>query len=78
MAPPPSSFFKPNKVQQFQFQISGILLSTGVQKLYEPEISRLLPCILHFLDNLRRRFILSNYIDEIDHFALDLLKKLET
>ena len=38
---PPTSFSKPNKVQQFQFQTSGILLFMGVKKLYGPEISRL-------------------------------------
>ena len=36
---PPTSISEPNKVQQFQFQTSGILLFTGVQKLYGPEIS---------------------------------------
>ena len=40
MPPPPISISKPNKVQQFQFQTSGILLFMGVQKL--PEISRFL------------------------------------
>ena len=30
---------EPNKVQQFHFQTSGILVFTGVQKLYEPEMS---------------------------------------
>ena len=34
---PPTSSFEPKKVQQFQFQTSGVLLYTGVQKLYEPE-----------------------------------------
>ena len=36
---PPTSIFVPKKVQQFPFQTSGILLLTGVQKLYGPEIS---------------------------------------
>ena len=30
---------EPNKVQKFQFQTSGILLFTNVQKLYGPEMS---------------------------------------
>ena len=51
-APPLISNFEPNKVQQFLFQTSGILLLTGLQKLYGPEISRFLPCMLQFLDNL--------------------------
>ena len=42
-----------------------------VQKLYGSEISRFLPFMLEFLDNLRRLFIFSNYIGEIDHFTLD-------
>ena len=50
----------------FQFQTSGILLFTGAQKIYRPEISRFLPCMLHFLDNLRRFFIFSNCIREKD------------
>ena len=33
---------------------------TDVQKLYGPEISQFLPCMLQFLTNLRRIFILSN------------------
>ena len=39
--PPPTSSSKRNKVQQFQFQTSGILFFMGVKKLYGPEISRL-------------------------------------
>ena len=34
--PTPTSISEPNKVQQFQFQTPGILLFTGVQKLYGP------------------------------------------
>ena len=36
---PSTLISEPNKVQQSQFQTPGILLFTGVQKLYEPEIS---------------------------------------
>ena len=58
---PPSHFsFWTKKVQQFQFQTSGILLFTGVQNLYGLEISRFLACIPQFLDNLQRLFIFSN------------------
>ena len=67
-----------NKVQQFLFQTSGILLLTGVQKLCGPEISRFLPCILQFLDHLWWLFIFSNYTWEIDHFTLDLLRRFDT
>ena len=44
--------YRTNKVQAFQFQTSGILLFTNVQKLHGPEISQFLPCMLQFLDNL--------------------------
>ena len=40
------------KVQQFQFQTSGILFFMSVHKLKGPEISRFLQCMLQFLDNL--------------------------
>ena len=60
------------------FGISGILLFMGVQNLYRPEISRNLSCMLQFLDNFLRLFILSNYIREIDNFTLDLLKRSDT
>ena len=32
----------------------SITIFTGVQKLQGPEISRFLPCMLQFLDNLQR------------------------
>ena len=73
-----TSISEPNKVQQFQFETSGILLFTGVQKLCGPEISRFLPYILQFWDNLRRLFIFSYYAGETDHFLLDLLKSSDT
>ena len=44
-----TSISEPNKVQQFQFQTSEILLLTGVQKFCEPEISCFLSCMLQFL-----------------------------
>ena len=75
---PTTSISEPNKVQQFQFQTSGMLLFTGIQKLYGTETSRFLPCMLHFLDNLRQPFIFSNYIGEVDHFTLDLQKRSNT
>ena len=34
----PTPISEPNKAQQIEFQTSGILLFTSVQKLYEPEI----------------------------------------
>ena len=51
---------------------------TGSQKLYGPEISQFLPCILQVLDNLRQLFIFSNCIGEMEHFTLDLLKRFGT
>ena len=67
---PPS----PSKVQQFQFQTSGILLPTGVHKLYGSKMAQFLPSRLQILDNLQRLFIFFNYIMEINYFTLDLLK----
>ena len=67
---PSTSVSEPNKVQPFQFQIPSILLFMGIQKLYEREISKFLPCVLQVLENLRQLFIFSNYIGEIDHFTL--------
>ena len=61
-SPPPrhTSISKPNKVQKFQFQTSGILLFTDVQKLYGPEISEFLPYMLQFWGNLWWLFTFSN------------------
>ena len=47
-----------NKVHKFQFPTSRILLFTHVQKLYRPDISKYLLCMLQCLDNLWRLFIL--------------------
>ena len=42
---------------QFLNNTFSLLLFTGVQKLYRPEMSRFLICMLQFLDNLRQLFI---------------------
>ena len=80
--PPPipslTSVSELNKVQKFEFQISGILFFTDAQKLYGSEILQFLPCVLQFLDNLWWPFSISNCIGEIDHFTLDLLKRSDT
>ena len=65
------------QVQQIQFQTSEILLFTGVQKLYRPEISRFSPCMLQFLDNIQQLLTFSIYRAEIDYFSLDFLKRSE-
>ena len=54
----------------YYFLITTYLM--GVQKLCRPEIARFLPCMVLFLDNLRRLSIFSNYIREIDYFKLNL------
>ena len=72
---PPTSIPEPNNVQKLYFHTSEILLFTDVQKLFGPEISQFLPCMLQCWDNLCRLFIFSNYIREIDHFTLDLLER---
>ena len=56
----------------------GILPFMDVQKLYGPEISQFLLCMPQFCDNLWWLFIFSNYIGEIDHLTLGLLKKSDT
>ena len=78
MPPLPTSVSEPNKVQKFQFQTSGILLFTDVQKLYGPDILQFLPCMLQLLDNLWRLFIFSNYRGKIDHFTLNVLNRFDT
>ena len=72
---PPTSISKPKKAQQFHFQTSGILFFMGVQN-YTGQ--KFLPCILQFLDNLRRRFTFSNYIGAINQCTLDLPKRFDT
>ena len=58
---PPQFNFRSKQVQKVS--VSNITLHfTSVQKLYRPEISRFLPSMLQFLDNLRRHFIFFNYI----------------
>ena len=47
-----TSTFEPKRIQHFQVQTSEILFFMSVQKLYVPEISRFLPCMLPFLENL--------------------------
>ena len=80
--PPPTSIFELNMVLKFQFRTSGILLFTDVQKLYGLEILQFLLCIcgqfMDYLWTIFGQFIFSNYIGEIDHFALDLLKRSDT
>ena len=41
-------------LKNYQFQTSGILLFTGVQKLYGPKIPQFLPCLLQILEKLRQ------------------------
>ena len=53
-----------------EFQTSGILIFTHVQKLCGPKIQQFLSCMLQFLDDLWRHFC--NYLD--DSLTLDLLK----
>ena len=67
------------RYKSFRFKHQGYcFVLTDVQKLLGPEISQFLPCMLQFLDNLWRLIIFSNYIGEINHFTLDLLKRSNT
>ena len=82
-AMPRSSVSKPNKVHKFQFQASGILLFTNVQKLHGPKISQYLLCMPH-LNNLWGLLIFANYIgkslhvgpsEKVQYLTVDLLKR---
>ena len=53
-------------------QASEILLFMGVQKLYGPEISQFLLCMLQFLDDSL------TFKRAVDHFMLDLMKRSNT
>ena len=72
----PTSISEPNKVQKFQFQTSAILLFTDVRKLHGPEISQVYRVCYNFWKICGGIF--SNYIGEINHFTLDLLKRSDT
>ena len=49
---PPLQFPNQTRSNSFSFNTSEILLFTGIQKSYGPEIPGFLPCMLQFLDNL--------------------------
>ena len=74
----PLQFLNQTIFTSFSFKHKRYCFFMGVQKLYEPEISRFLPCMLQFLENLHWLFIFFNCIREIDHFMLDLLKRFDT
>ena len=73
-----------------QFQTSGILLFTDVWmwKLYGPEVSHFLPCMLLFLDNLWHLFIFQLHrgnrslhvglCEKVQYLTLDLFKCSKT
>ena len=71
---PSTLISEPNKVQQSQFQTPGILLFTGVQKLYEPEFHNFCRVCYKFW-TIYGSFTFFMFIGEIDHFSLDLLKR---
>ena len=74
---PPNFNFRIKQGPKVLFQTLGIFLFTDVQKLYGPETLQFFFSILKLSNNLWRLFIFSNYIEEIDHFTLDLLKRLD-
>ena len=79
--PTPTSIFEPNKVQQpFQFKTSGILPFTGVQKLYGPKISRLLPSMLQYgVWTICGGFsFFPNYTGDIDQFTWVIQKRSDS
>ena len=71
----------PNQTMSNSFRSVPSIRNIAFNKCSEimrPEISQFLPFMLQFLDNLWRLFIFSNYIWEIDHFTLDLLRRFDT
>ena len=59
-SPHPTSSSEPNKankIQQFPFQHIRNIAFNRCSEIIRPEISRFLPCLLQFLDNLWRLFI---------------------
>ena len=71
--PHPLQFPNQKRSNSFSFKHQGYLFLRVVQKLYEPEVSRFLPCMLQFLGNLRRHFIFSSL-----NRSLDLFKRSNT
>ena len=67
----PSPLLFPNQTRSNSFSFKH--QECSFLQVFRPELSRFLPHLLQFLDNLRRPLIFSNYIGEVDHFTLDLL-----
>ena len=69
---PQLQYPNPRRSNSFSFKHQRYCFLRGVQKLYGPETLRFLPCMLQFLDNIRRLFIFSNC--RIQQFMMDRLK----
>ena len=69
---PPTSISKPNNVQQFKFQTSGILLLYGCSEILRTRNFTTFTVYATIFGQLTHVF--SNYKEEPDHFTLDLLK----
>ena len=76
MPPRPTSTSEPKQVQQFQFQPSEILFFMGVQKFHG--FHRVCYNSWTIYGSFHFHLIFSNYIREIDHSTLDLLKRSDT
>ena len=79
--PPPTPYFNFRTKQGPKVSVSNIndiAFYRSSEILHRPEISQFFPCMLQFLGNLWWLFIFSNYIVEVDHFKMDLLKRIDT
>ena len=65
---PPTSIFEPKKVQYFQFQKSDILLFYGCSEIIRTRNFTIFTVYA----------TISNYVREIDHFTLNLLRRSDT
>ena len=69
-----------NKTKLNKLSVSNIrdIAFCGCSEIIQTRNSTILPCLLQIIDKLRRLFIFSNYIGQIDHFTLELLKRSDT
>lgn len=71
---PPHFNFRIKQGPKASFSNIRNIAFSGCSETYGPKISKFLPCLLQFLDTLWGVFIFSNYVWEINHLMLDLLK----
>ena len=75
---PPHFIFRANKGPKLSVSNIRDIAFYGCLKFMRTKNFTILLCMLQFLDNLGRFFIISNYIWGIDHSTFDLLKNSDT